>query len=400
MQLLLALSLALFIAGIGGSWLRHDGDWAPQSDSATTAPAPDSRFVAVSGRSFDDRRTAAIERGRKATDASHFWVAYGFDVRPGVAIDLEIRNVDGGVTRIEGTSIQTNGKVETRNLGVFMLFERSSSAPDRVEIYNLDRQHAYESYPVYWIGHATADESFATMQSLLDNQPSAWVAERAVVAIAVNADSRAGDLLVGIVTSSRIDRARTTAVMWLGIVGERLPFLAGLVRDEREGVELRKQAAMAIGISKNPASVPTLRGLFDSVTTHDVRDHIVVAVGVHSEESGASDDEAVDFLIRVADIERDESLKRQAIFWLSQKAGKRSLDALVARATSASPGDVELQKQAVFALSQRPKDEAVPILMRLAKTHSNPEVRKSAIFWLGQIDDDRVLPFFKELLAK
>jgi len=84
---------------------------------------------------------------------------------------------------------------------------------------------------------------------------------------------------------------------------------------------------------------------------------------------------------------------------LSQKAGRRSFDALVDRASGAKGADTEVQKQAVFALSQRPKDEAVPILMKIAKTHANPEVRKMAIFWLGQIDDDRVLPFFKEILS-
>jgi HEAT repeat protein len=177
-----------------------------------------------------------------------------------------------------------------------------------------------------------------------------------------------------------------------------VPFLAEVARDDREDLEVRKQAAIAIGINKTPQAVPTLRGLFDSVSNREVREQVIVAAGIHGEESTA-DDEAVDFLIRVADSERDREVRRQAIFWLSQKAGRRSFDALVDRASGAKGGDVEVQKQAVFALSQRPKDEAVPILMKIAKTHANPEVRKMAIFWLGQIDDDRVLPFFKEILS-
>ncbi|HEY7545374.1 MAG TPA: HEAT repeat domain-containing protein [Blastocatellia bacterium] len=49
-------------------------------------------------------------------------------------------------------------------------------------------------------------------------------------------------------------------------------------------------------------------------------------------------------------------------------------------------------------MSQRPKDEAVPLLIKIARTHSKPEVRKQAIFWLGQTGDERALEFFKEIL--
>ena len=54
----------------------------------------------------------------------------------------------------------------------------------------------------------------------------------------------------------------------------------------------------------------------------------------------------------------------------------------------------------MFALSQRPRDEGVPALIRIARTHQDPEVRKKAIFWLGQSEDSRALALFEELLAK
>jgi HEAT repeat protein len=57
-------------------------------------------------------------------------------------------------------------------------------------------------------------------------------------------------------------------------------------------------------------------------------------------------------------------------------------------------------KQAVFAISQRDKDESVPLLIKIARTHSNPQVRKDAMFWLGQTGDERAVQFFKEILSK
>ena len=62
--------------------------------------------------------------------------------------------------------------------------------------------------------------------------------------------------------------------------------------------------------------------------------------------------------------------------------------------------DIEVRKQAVFALSQRPKDEAVPALLKIARGKGDARVRKSAIFWLGQSGDARAVAYFEDVLAK
>jgi hypothetical protein len=89
--------------------------------------------------------------------------------------------------------------------------------------------------------------------------------------------------------------------------------------------------------------------------------------------------------------------RRQAVFWLGQAAGEaasRGLDSI----TTDERGDIEVRKQAVFALSQRPADEGVPALIRVARTSASGELRKSALFWLGQSEDPRALSLFEELL--
>jgi HEAT repeat protein len=58
-----------------------------------------------------------------------------------------------------------------------------------------------------------------------------------------------------------------------------------------------------------------------------------------------------------------------------------------------------LKKQAVFALSQLPK-EGVPPLVEVARKNRNPAVRKQTKFWLGQSNDPRALLFFEEVLAQ
>lgn len=55
-------------------------------------------------------------------------------------------------------------------------------------------------------------------------------------------------------------------------------------------------------------------------------------------------------------------------------------------------------RAAVFALSQRPDEEGVPILMELAVSSRHAEVRERSLFWLAQSKDPRVLPFFESFL--
>ena len=59
-----------------------------------------------------------------------------------------------------------------------------------------------------------------------------------------------------------------------------------------------------------------------------------------------------------------------------------------------------MKKRAVFSLSQLPKDEGIPLLINIARTNKNAEVRKQAMFWLGQSRDSRAIDFFAEILKK
>ena len=60
--------------------------------------------------------------------------------------------------------------------------------------------------------------------------------------------------------------------------------------------------------------------------------------------------------------------------------------------------DEEVQEQIVFAYSQLPDDEGVPKLIQVAKTHPDVDVRKKAIFWLGQSGDARASEVLLELV--
>lgn len=99
---------------------------------------------------------------------------------------------------------------------------------------------------------------------------------------------------------------------------------------------------------------------------------------------------------------RDQSLKDRArsvaIFWLAQAAGERATRGLVSMVGDASD-EIEVRKQAVFALSQVKGESSIDALIDIARTNPEPELRRSAMFWLGQSRHTRAIAFFEEVLG-
>ena len=91
--------------------------------------------------------------------------------------------------------------------------------------------------------------------------------------------------------------------------------------------------------------------------------------------------------------------RKSAVFWIGQAAGAAAATGLDSLAQG-DDVDREVRESAVFALSQQPNDVGVPALISIARTNKDPDIRKKAIFWLGQSDDPRALALFEELLTR
>ncbi|HZS07412.1 MAG TPA: HEAT repeat domain-containing protein [Blastocatellia bacterium] len=373
--------------------LISKGPEKPEASAVTAAPQRD-RFIQVEGANLQAKLDAAIRQARGSSQAAKFWTAWSFDVRPGVSVDVDYHGRGGSVNVFDGTSISFDPQFETRNLGIFVLHETTGNVISRIEVYNLDRPREYSGYPVYWLGRANNEESLNYLKGQVEATADRRVGEHGVMAIALHDDPRVGGMLKQFVRDSKVEKTRSTAVFWLGQVGGEQPFLTDLARNEQETVELRKQAVFAIGVSRDKTALATLQSLYQTATPRELKKQIIFASSVNENQN-----DAVTFLINLASTERDQEAKKQAIFWLGQKAGERSLKAL-GDTVNSNDEETEVQKQAVFAISRRQKDEAVPLLIKIAKTHPKAAVRKQAIFWLGQTGDERAVAYFKELLTQ
>lgn len=122
----------------------------------------------------------------------------------------------------------------------------------------------------------------------------------------------------------------------------------------------------------------------------DDPDEVVTAIALHEHEK------VVPVLIPLARTDPSREVRRQAIFWLGQKAGEKALGEL-RRSVDEDPDD-EVRQHAVFAISQLPNDRAVPLLIDLVKTQKSRRVRERALFWLSQSGDPRALDLIESIL--
>ena len=102
-----------------------------------------------------------------------------------------------------------------------------------------------------------------------------------------------------------------------------------------------------------------------------------------------------DFVRLVRDEEAMLEARRQALFWFGQADG--STRDLVALYDALKPRT--LREHFTFVLSQRHDDLAVGKLIDIARNDSDRQVRKQAMFWLGQSSDPKAVKFFKDVLS-
>lgn len=156
-------------------------------------------------------------------------------------------------------------------------------------------------------------------------------------------------------------------------------------------VPLREQAIFWIGQSGGKEDSAWLRGLFGRIKNEELREKILFSV------SQAGDPEGVKWLTGVArDRAQPTETRKRALFWAGQGG-----------ATMADLGglydafdDREMKDQLIFVYSQREEPAAVDKLLEIARRDPDPELRKKALFWLGQSDDPRAAKALQDIIEQ
>ncbi|MGH7659196.1 MAG: HEAT repeat domain-containing protein, partial [Gemmatimonadales bacterium] len=89
-------------------------------------------------------------------------------------------------------------------------------------------------------------------------------------------------------------------------------------------------------------------------------------------------------------------VRKKALFWYGQKEGTAA--ELVGLYDQVS--DVEMKEQLIFVYAQSDEKAATDKLIDIVRRESNPDLRKKALFWLGQSDDPRVIDVLQSVIEQ
>ncbi len=163
------------------------------------------------------------------------------------------------------------------------------------------------------------------------------------------------------------------------------------LRDSESG-DLREKAIFWLGQGRSTENTEFLRNLYSRLTDQDLKEKVLFSL---SQQRGAGNEQ---WLMNIAvNPKEDVELRKKALFWAGQSGvAIQEFASLYDRMT-----DTELKEAIIFNLSQRQSDKAaVDKLFDIARNEKDSELRKKAIFWLGQSRDPRVQQFLMDLINK
>ncbi len=324
------------------------------SASAFAQPAP-RIFNASVYRTAASGDLAAQVRGARTA-----WAGYAVPAVDGYRVTC------GGPCRLSDdasnfTNVDKDDDLRPAAGHVAIFYHLANGTIDKVRTYSLDCTLDGSGSSVTWIDGADARRSVALLASLVGSEEP--LGKKALAALAMHAEgSAAGHLDAWAKSPPASDKIRGNAIFWLAVTRPERGLEAArlMLRDPSASRKVREKTVFALTLIRTPA--------------------------------------AIDEIIRVARNDADSHVRGQAIFWLSQAAGKKAAGAI--RDALENDEDSHVREKAVFAMSQLPDDEGIPILVDLMKTHRDPRVRKKAAFWLGQKKDPRALAALEEILRR
>jgi HEAT repeat protein len=284
--------------------------------------------------------------------------------------DLPIREILTGLEQPHSFRVsRETANLVSKEVAVLFRLTPEGQITEEVALNDLSLGMDFGNRPLIWLGDADNRQSIELLKTMYKDAENARLKERVISALGVHQEP---DLVA--------------------------PFLIQTIRsNEQNGV--RENAAFWLGQQDTPEALDVLTQTVRSDPSMDVREKAVSSIAMMAAEA------STDALIDIAQTDNNAEVQKQATFWLGQKAPEKTKSVLediayarMSAATDTSKKDLELMRQAIHALAELDNGAGIPQLIKIARTHSIPEIRAEAVYWLGDSDAEAVLPVLEEFL--
>jgi HEAT repeat protein len=253
-----------------------------------------------------------------------------------------------------------------RRKAVFLVSQkRGDEAADiLVETAKSDPDRETREQAIFWLSQVRSDKAVPLLEQILKTSTDEEMQDKALFALSQN---------------SKGDRAQQV--------------LREYASREDVSANLREQAIFWLGQRRSDENAQFLRQLFAKTSNEETKNKILFSL---SQTRNAGNEQWL--LDQAVNAKNSMDVRKQALFWVGQSGG---LDVAKLGELYDKGSEEDFKDQVIFVLSQRGKSpEAVDKLIDIAKNEKNRELRKKAIFWLGQSHDPRALKALQELINR
>ena len=251
--------------------------------------------------------------------------------------------------------------VELREKAVFLLSQKESSDTETllIDVLNNDPARSVREKAVFWLGQVHTDRAAAALEEIVTSSPDMELREKAIHALHEQESPRADALLRRLAESAQTpERVREKAIFWIG------------QRESRDNADF-------------------LRSLFAKTREEEARKKILFSL---SQMEGFGNDR---WLLGIALDESNSSELRGHALWTAGQAGIAGSELVTVYDRLSDP---EVKEKLIWVMSESRDRAATDKLIEIAQKDPNREMRKKALFWLGQKKDPRVKQLLIDIL--
>jgi HEAT repeat protein len=248
-----------------------------------------------------------------------------------------------------------------RRKAIFLVSQKHTSETETIllDAARNDPDEEVREQAVFWLSQVGTERSVSALDSILRTATDRKLQEKAIFAL------------------SQVSNARASAA------------IRAFAERNDVAQELREHAIFWIGQQHRPENAQYLQTLYGRVNSQQLKEKIIFSL------SQMRSDENSRWIMSIAMNENEAiEMRKQALFWAGQTGGSiTDLIGLYSRIQNR-----EMKEQLIFVYSQRRERAAVDKLLDIARTDSDREMRKKALFWLSQSNDPRVADLLQEII--
>jgi TolA-binding protein len=255
------------------------------------------------------------------------------------------------------------GSACLRRKAVFLVSQKRSDETSRIllDAVRNDPDKEVREQAVFWLSQVPGEETVAALDSILqDPKSDPEIQEKAIFALSQHRSPRAAAILRAY--AERSDRP----------------------------TDLREKAIFWLGQHRSAENAQFLKDLYKKLDNDDLKEKVIFSLS----QMGGADNYR--WLMDIAlDPKENIELRKKALFWAGQGS---SVDMADLVRLYDSMNDREMKEQLIFVYSQRREEAALDKLFQIGKNDPDRELRKKAIFWIGQSRSPRAAQYLQELI--